>query len=70
MVARPLQEDAMRYRTQPRTCSEAGSIEAHSEPEERAACERYTLHPFALVAGLLPALIIASAVLSLLKAAG
>ena len=52
----------MRYRTQRRTCSEAGSIEAHSEPEERAACERYTLHPFALVAGLLPALIIVSAV--------
>jgi len=45
-------------------------MEAHSEPEERAACERYTVHPFALVAGLLPALIIASAVLSLLKAAG
>jgi hypothetical protein len=60
----------MRHRTHPRTCSQAGSIEAHSEPEERAACERYTLHPFALVAGLLPALIIASAVLSLLRAAG
>ena len=45
-------------------------MEAHSEPEERAACERYTVHPFALVAGLLPALIIVSAVLSLLKAAG